>query len=196
DIDVPFLVVTGNADEDNAIECMKVGAADYLIKDRLGRLGQAIAHATRAREVRAEKHQLEIAFQESAARFRRLTEVAQEFVYRVRLQPTPRIEYVSSGIATIMGYTPEEFYADPDIGSKTLHPQDMPVLARVYRLDFDWRAPLIVRWIHKEGRIVWTEQYITPIFDKDGTPSAIEGVARDITAAKEAELALRESQER
>jgi signal transduction histidine kinase len=44
-LDIPFIVISGAISEDAAVECMKRGAADYLLKDRMGRLGPAIAHA-------------------------------------------------------------------------------------------------------------------------------------------------------
>src|SRR5262245_55168977 len=43
-LDIPFIVVTGTASEEAVVECMKQGAADYLIKDRMMRLGPAVAH--------------------------------------------------------------------------------------------------------------------------------------------------------
>lgn len=51
-LDIPFILVSGTISEEVAVECMKRGAADYLLKDRLGRLGPAI---TRARNDIAEK---------------------------------------------------------------------------------------------------------------------------------------------
>ena len=44
-LDIPFIVVSGTINEELAVECMKRGAADYLLKDRMGRLGPAITHA-------------------------------------------------------------------------------------------------------------------------------------------------------
>ena len=44
-LDIPFIVVSGTINEVGAVECMKCGAADYLLKDRMGRLGPAILHA-------------------------------------------------------------------------------------------------------------------------------------------------------
>jgi len=44
-LDIPFIVVTGSISEEVAVECMKEGAADYLLKDRLARLGPAVAQA-------------------------------------------------------------------------------------------------------------------------------------------------------
>jgi len=50
--DVPLIVVTGSISEEVAVDCLKGGAADYLLKDRLGRLGQAVASAIRAKHLR------------------------------------------------------------------------------------------------------------------------------------------------
>jgi len=44
-LDVPFIVVSGTISDEKAVECIKLGASDYLLKDRLGRLGPAIARA-------------------------------------------------------------------------------------------------------------------------------------------------------
>lgn len=43
-LDIPFIVVTGSFEE-HAVECIKQGATDYLLKDRLARLGTAVTHA-------------------------------------------------------------------------------------------------------------------------------------------------------
>jgi signal transduction histidine kinase len=44
-LDVPFIVVSGTLSDEKAVECIKLGASDYLLKDRLGRLGTAILRA-------------------------------------------------------------------------------------------------------------------------------------------------------
>ena len=54
-LDIPLIIVTGSISEEVAVECMKRGAADYLLKDRLGRLGQAVAHALQAYRMREEQ---------------------------------------------------------------------------------------------------------------------------------------------
>jgi putative nucleotidyltransferase with HDIG domain len=63
-LDIPFIVVTGSIEE-VAIECMKQGASDYLLKDRLGRLGQAVERALQQKRLRKEKRQAEQEIQES-----------------------------------------------------------------------------------------------------------------------------------
>ncbi len=55
DLDIPFIVVTGSVSEEAAVEAMKLGAADYLIKDRLTRLGPAVEQALEAKRMRDER---------------------------------------------------------------------------------------------------------------------------------------------
>ncbi len=54
-LDVPFIVVTGSTSEEAAVNCMKEGATDYLLKDRLARLGSAVAQALEGRKLLEEK---------------------------------------------------------------------------------------------------------------------------------------------
>ncbi|MBI5961631.1 MAG: response regulator, partial [Chloroflexi bacterium] len=58
-LDIPFIVVTGTISEEAAVECIKRGAADYLLKDRLARLGPAIVKALEDKLLRMEKRQAE-----------------------------------------------------------------------------------------------------------------------------------------
>lgn len=62
-LDIPFIIVTGFYEE-NGLTCMKLGAADYLLKDRLGRLGEAVRQALAGRALRREKQEAEEAERE------------------------------------------------------------------------------------------------------------------------------------
>lgn len=57
--DIPFIVVTATVSEEAAVECMHQGAVDYLLKDRLSRLGPAVRRALLVRETREEKRRAE-----------------------------------------------------------------------------------------------------------------------------------------
>jgi PAS domain S-box-containing protein len=61
DLHVPLIIVTGAISEQEAIECMRRGAADYLFKDRLARLGAAVARTLQEKKLRDEKQQAEVA---------------------------------------------------------------------------------------------------------------------------------------
>jgi PAS domain S-box-containing protein len=145
-----------------------------------------------ARDITA-RREAEHALRESEARFRRLAEHAQDLIFRYQLAPAPGFQYVSPSAATITGYTPEEHYADPELGLKIVHPDDRPVLERIIRSRQIPSAPLTLRWTRKDGGVVWTEQQLVPVRDAAGQLVAVEGVARDITRRKETEDALARS---
>jgi len=55
-----------------------------------------------------------------------------DLVYRYRLRPAPPgFEYVSPSSTAVIGYTPEDHYADPELGLRIVHPDDMPILLDV-----------------------------------------------------------------
>src|ERR1700752_2262676 len=53
-LDIPFIIVSGTIGEDIAVKAMRGGASDYLLKDRLARLGQAVEHALEEKRIRDE----------------------------------------------------------------------------------------------------------------------------------------------
>ncbi len=150
-----------------------------------------VVYAT-ARDI-TERKQAEETLRESEERFRLLAENAQDIIFRYRFIPTPGYEYVSPAVTAITGYTSEEFLADPDFDLKIVHPDDRETLQRMIAQDRIDPGPL--RWIRKDGAIVWTEHRNVPIYDEEGNLVAIEGVAREITDRKQAEEALRRQQE-
>jgi len=65
ELDTPFIVVSGTIGEERAAECVRLGAADYLLKDRMGRLGQAVAQALEQQQLRQRRREAERALKES-----------------------------------------------------------------------------------------------------------------------------------
>lgn len=191
-LDIPFIVVTGSISEEVAVECMKQGAADYLLKDRLARLGPAVVQALKQRKLREEKRQAEAALRESEARFRRLAENAVDLIYRYRFVPTRGFEYVSPAATAMTGYTTEEHYADPDLGLKLVHPDDRPLLEAFMQAPVEVNTSFILRWIRKDGTMLWTDHRIVPVRDEMGNVVAVEGIARDITDQMRARIQLEE----
>ncbi len=133
---------------------------------------------------------------ESESRFRLLAENARDLIYRMRLAPPRGFEYVSPAATAITGYTPAEHYADPDLGYKLVHPDDRHLLEEISAGKGDLTKPLTLRWVRKNGEVVWTEQRNVPIFDQQGNLVAIEGIARDITELKRMQTAEKELAQR
>ncbi|MGC3979996.1 MAG: EAL domain-containing protein [Steroidobacteraceae bacterium] len=65
--DIPLIVFTGAVSEETVVRCMRLGAADYLLKDRLTRLGTAIENALKMRSERAAKQRTELEQQRLSA---------------------------------------------------------------------------------------------------------------------------------
>ncbi|MEP6890755.1 MAG: response regulator, partial [Nitrospirota bacterium] len=66
-LDIPFIVVSGCIGEDMAVDCMRAGATDYLLKDRLGRLGHAVSQALDRTRLLEDKRQADVLIRESHA---------------------------------------------------------------------------------------------------------------------------------
>jgi len=79
-LDIPFIVVTGSVGEELAVECIKQGAADYLLKDRLARLGPAVMQALHEKRIRDEKRQAEERIQSEAQIALALARVGQGLI--------------------------------------------------------------------------------------------------------------------
>jgi PAS domain S-box-containing protein len=139
-----------------------------------------------ARDV-TERKAAEEALKVSEERFRLLAENARDVIYRYRLKPTPGFEYISPSITPMTGYTQQECYADPDISNKMVHPDDRRLLRDFLQSP---EAPLTLRWLHKDGRVLWIEPRFKPLYDAEGNLVAVDGIARDVTERKLAETAL------
>lgn len=68
--EVPFIVVTGSLSEETAVECMKAGATDYVLKDHLIRIGPAVKGALEKIRAREEKERAEEVLRVSDIRYR------------------------------------------------------------------------------------------------------------------------------
>ena len=127
---------------------------------------------------------------ESESRFRLLAENASDMIFRVELVPERKFTYVSPSSVSLTGYSPEEYYADSELAFRTVHPEDRHLLADgASGKGAD--APRVMRWIRKDGAIIWAEQRTTPIFDVHGNLVAIEGISRDVTENQQAQERLR-----
>jgi len=132
----------------------------------------------------------------SESRFRRLAENAPDVIYRYRIALNPGFDYISPAVTDVSGYTPEEYYADPLLGIKVVHPEDRHLLEGLAHGRLPAKRTHDVRWFHKDGHVRWTEDHHIPVYDESGRLVAIEGVARDITEWKRSQEALAKSEER
>jgi PAS domain S-box-containing protein len=82
-LEIPFILVSATIGEETAVDAMRSGAADYLLKDRLTRLGQAVEHALGQKRLRDERKRAEGAMQQSEHKYRRLFESLSEAAFLI-----------------------------------------------------------------------------------------------------------------
>ncbi len=129
--------------------------------------------------------------------FQMLAENASDMIVRVQLQPEFRYEYVSPSCYRITGYTPKEFYADPQLSLKCVHPEDYNLLTALLQNQGPAsRETVALRWVRQDGRTVWLEPRATVTCNERGERQFANIIARDVTERKAAEEALRQSEER
>jgi len=194
--DIPFIILTGSTNEEIAVLCIKAGAVDYVIKERIKRLPFAIIEALNQAKTKLLKRQAEKALIKSEERFRMLAENAQDLIFRYEFAPKMGYKYLSPSALNLTGYSTQEFYNNPELFKNIVHPNDWHIVDEIIRTLVNVNKPLTVRWQKKDGSWIWIEQKSVFIFNSAGELIAIEGVARDITDRKLAEEALCESEER
>ena len=186
---IPVIILTGSINEETAVECMKAGATDYVIKEHISRLPFAVKDAIRRKKEEELRTSAERALEESERKFRLIAEKASDLIYRIELYPEQKFSYVSPSSTKLTGYTPEDHYANPNLGFELVHPDDREKLRDL--LEHVDRSPVVLRWIKKNGEVVWAEQSNVPVYDNDGRLIAIEGIARDVTERQKANEALK-----
>ncbi len=108
-------------------------------------------------------------------------ETVPDIVYRYQLQPERACLYISASVTQLTGYPPEDYYADPDLALKIIHPDDRVRLEELY----EGRIPeggVVLRYLTREGKTLWIEQRDTLVRDEHGVVVALDGIARDVGA--------------
>jgi len=116
--------------------------------------------------------------------YRRLAENAADVIFRYDLQP-PRLAYVNEAVAAVTGYAPAEFYSEPDLLLRIVHPGDRALMETVLRGACPGGSTAGIRSVHRNGNVVWLEQRAMHVRDEKGQLVAIEAIARDVTDRKQ-----------
>ena len=177
--DIPLVIVTGSLDEETAAECIKAGAADYVLKTNLVRLGSAVRGALAFAQSQSDRHAAEAALRVSERRFRALVEESWDAIALFAADGT--ITYGSPATTRLLGYDLTEFVGRNAM--EFIHPDDRaPVLLRLEEVTARPRSSLHIaaRVQHKNGTWRYLEGVLTNLLD-DPSVAAIVNNYRDVT---------------
>lgn len=188
EVRVPVVMLTGAGDVAIAVDAMRRGARDFLIKDGQGDhlrlLPTVIERVLREARVVAEKREAE-------AKYRCLIEQIPAIAYTAALEEPGRLIYVSPQIARL-GYTPEEWCASPDGVLNRIHPDDQARVLDAFARSYESGEPLRCeyRLLTRSGEVRWFLDEARLVTDAEGLPVCLQGVLIDITEDKKREQEL------
>ena len=198
-LDIPFIVISGAITEDAAVEFMKRGASDYLLKDRLARLGQAVIRALEQRALREEKRRNKETLHNEYERRKDLEEIVNHspvVIFLWRNEPGWPVEMVSENVL-IFGYSANDFISERIHYADIIHADDLSRIeneVRQHTAQYDGKFTQNYRIITKEGQIRWVEDRTTVRQSPSGEITHYQGIIVDVTSRMQAEKALRESE--
>ncbi len=182
---VPFIFVSGTIGEEAAIESLKSGATDYVLKQRLTRLGPVVRRAIHEAGERVERQRAEENLRRSENRFRALIENSTDAV--VLLESAEKILYASPSTRRILGYSNEELsslkWPEP------IHPDDRDRITELITEGTRTPGQVInseARVLHKDGSWRWLQGTAVNLLS-DPNVQAIVVNFRDITGRKRVE---------
>ncbi len=143
-----------------------------------------------------DRKQAEEIIRQSQEKYRVLAENIPAVVYTDLAYGLGETIYISPHVQHMLGYSPEDWVADPDLCNDLIHPEDRErVFKERDKAEHSGRFTLDYRYIAKNGHVVWVRDEALLLKDQVGKPEFWQGVMLDITAQKQAEEALRESEE-
>jgi len=190
--DTPFICVSGSIGEIMAVELLKNGAVDYVLKDRLERLPYAVKKALEEAKSRLSRRRIEESLRQSEEKYRTIFENVQDVFYQTDLngmfrEVSPSIKYFSEYTAKdLLGKTAKDLYYDPE---------ERRILVETIQDKGEIRDYKI-RLKTKTGEIRYASINARLICNPSGEPDHIDGALRDITERVKAEETLLISEEK
>jgi PAS domain S-box-containing protein len=185
----PFILVTGAVSEEFAVECLRSGADDYILKDKLTRLPAAVKSSVKKWEAERARQRAVKSLEEQNIFMNLLLKSIPVAQYVCR-NASHEMTYMSNNIYAFSGYHPDQFMQDSKFWYNMIHPDDAEKVTEHFQgikehqeciMEYRWKvSDGTYRWIYDRAKIIKTDS---------GTPF-IAGAMIDITLRKETEEKL------
>lgn len=194
--EMPLIVIGGAVGEEAAVACVKQGAADFLRKENLARLGQAVAAALRQRQGKRERRDADMTLSKSREILARVQSIGGIGYWELDLRTNQAIW--SDELYRIFGYQPGQIAPSYQAYLERVHPDERAMVMQTVGKALQTGQPLLMehRIIQPNGavRVINGQGVIEA--DADGKPAMFVGITRDITHRVETEQMLRTTQTR
>ena len=189
---VPVIIVTGTSSEDMAVEAIKQGAADYVIKtvSHIKRLPHAIRMAIEKQWIDEKYRWVE----EELKQYRFMIESAQDTIFfkdlksRYIIANDKTMEAFGMSREDVIGKNDIDIMPDKEAAKRNIE-DDRKVL------NTGKSKEIVKHMTGADGKEYWFQAIKTPHLDAAGNIMGLVGIARDITDQKQAEEALRKSEQ-
>jgi len=182
--DVPFIFLSGTIGEERAIEALRRGAVDYVLKTNPARLVPAIRRALREVSERARRRIAERQIRESEQRLRDIVDTSQDWIWELNAER--RFVFSSESVRGILGIQMGEVVGSP-VEALVDEADRESFVDALEGLSADDRtaAGIVTRWKHSVGgNPRWLEGNLLALIGQDGEISGYRGTHRDITERK------------
>jgi PAS domain S-box-containing protein len=198
---LPFIIVTDSFTEEMAVESIKLGAWDYVVKERIHRLPRAFSNAIKLKKeklnTRRVAAELKLIKQKESMQLKLLWDAAANVPNSLVITDIDGfIIYANKRFEKISGFSTEEVIGKkPNILKSGLHDNEVyKNLWNTILAGNEWRGELINK--KKNGELFWEEVSISPIADNEGNIQYFVCIKDDITIRKTAEKELIKAKER
>ena len=191
--DLPFILVTGSRSEEVAVECMKAGADDYILKASLARLPAATFNALGKRAAERGRQAAEEALRRSEQQYRLIAENTRDLVCRLERGGT--FLYASPSFREVVGGRTEDLVGTAFLS--LIHPDDRPAArTALWRALSEGVAQTVELRYEGRGQPRPFESVVSPVWRDGPAPESLVVVSRDLTERNRMLEAVRVSEER
>ena len=186
--EIPLILVTGSMNELTAVECMRAGAADYVLKDHLLHLGQSVRSTLDKKKARMEHLQTERQLEENEKRYHDLAELLPQPLFET--DQKGRLVFANRASLETFGYTEEDISRNPPV-FKMISPRDRKRAMENFRELYEGGSVFGSEYeaVRKDGTSFPVLIYSSPIRHDDRV-IGVRGIVMDLSLLKKTERKL------